>query len=89
MVQKNKRPKARAKRKPTGAVVEAAIRKVMDEVESQLPDKQDIWMQFFEHYVDLTVKEDQTLTMSELDRAANLADYALELTEKRWPTALD
>jgi hypothetical protein len=81
--------KPRKRKRSTHQMVEAAMRKVMEEVEDELPGKQDIWTQFFEHYVDLVVKEEERINSNDLMAAASLADVALKLVEERWPTALD
>jgi hypothetical protein len=81
--------KPRKRKRSTHQMVEAAMRKVMEEVEDELPGKQDIWTQFFEHYVDLVVKEEERINSNDLLSAASLADVALKLVEERWPTALD
>jgi hypothetical protein len=85
----NMNVKPRKRKRSTHQMVEAAMRKVMDEVEDELPGRQDIWTQFFEHYVDLVVKEEERINSDDLTAAASLADYALKLVEERWPTALD
>lgn len=77
-----------SKRKPTGAIVESAIRKVMDEVENELPDKQDIWLQFFEQFVGLVLKDEETLEDKHVTAASLLADRALEELETRFPGVL-
>jgi hypothetical protein len=80
--------KPRRKKPSQSKVVENAVRRVMEEVEDELPDKMEVWLGMFELFVGLTVKEDQTLTVENVRTAGELADEGLQLLEHRWPTVI-